>query len=280
MRELARLNPGLCVITSRLEIDQLKDIPSEVLFLDRLPTDAGVHYLKLLGDLKLLGAHGTEQELRDAVDDFKGHALALTLLGSYLEIVYAGEMRSRNEIGPLTADPELGGHARRVLESYEQWFEGQPELHILRLLALFDRPATRAALNALRAQPAMAGLTENLSSLQDRRWQFAIKNLRKARLLDPFDSSAPDNFDCHPMIRAYFAEKMKHLLPGTWKQAHQRLYEYYRSSTDEFPTTMAGITRLYSAIAHGCEAGLFESAFQEYIGYAFSRAQSSSVQES
>ena len=59
-----------------------------------------------------------------------------------------------------------GGHAFRVIAAYERWFAGEgkaPELlAALRLLGFFDRPATPENLAALRAAPAIAGLTEAL----------------------------------------------------------------------------------------------------------------------
>jgi hypothetical protein len=49
IRELARLNSGLCLITSRLEIDQLKDLSAEVIWLRRIPKESAVEYLRILG---------------------------------------------------------------------------------------------------------------------------------------------------------------------------------------------------------------------------------------
>ena len=257
IRELARLNPGLCLITSRIEIDQLKDLPAELIWLDRLPRESGVQYLQILG------ARGTGQELSDAVDEAKGHALALTLLGSYVDLVYGGDIRRRKEMGLLESWYEGHGHALRVIQSYERWFQDRPELDILRLLSVFDRPATAAALDALRAGPAIVGLTDMLSNLSSQDWRIALRNLRKTRLLDPVDANAPDDLDCHPLIRAFFADEMRKSLPETWRLAHRRLYEHYKETTEELPATISQIARLYSAVAHGCQAGLFESAFQD-----------------
>ena len=50
------------------------------------------------------------------------------------------------------------GHAFKAMEAYEKWFagegeKGQRQLAILRLLGLFDRPASKDCLDALRAEP-------------------------------------------------------------------------------------------------------------------------------
>ena len=43
--------------------------------------------------------------------------------------------------GHLGEDIRQGMHARKVMESYQRWFGDGPELSVLRMLGLFDRPA-------------------------------------------------------------------------------------------------------------------------------------------
>ena len=63
---------------------------------------------------------GDEAELRSASDEFSGHCLALTLLGSYLTDAYNGDIRRREEVSArLAHDVRQGAHARKVMESYQ-----------------------------------------------------------------------------------------------------------------------------------------------------------------
>ena len=105
---------------------------------------------------------GTSEELREAAKEYDGHCLALSLLGSYLEDACEGDVRKRKEIGPLEEDEPLGGHAQRVMAAYERWFQGEPEVAILRMVGLFDRPAEEGGIAALRAAPTIEGLTDAL----------------------------------------------------------------------------------------------------------------------
>jgi len=103
----------------------------------------------------------------NASDEFSGHCLALTLLGSFLTDAYNGDIRRRKEVSAhLAHDVREGGHARNVMESYQTWFGEGPELSVLRMLGLFDRPADERALEALLKAPAIGGLTESLSDLR------------------------------------------------------------------------------------------------------------------
>jgi len=70
----------------------------------------------------------------------------LTLLGSYLTDAFNGDIRFRKEVSArLVHDVRQGAHARKVIESYQTWFGEGPELAILRMLGLFDRPADERA---------------------------------------------------------------------------------------------------------------------------------------
>src|SRR6202011_5549298 len=120
--------------------------------LDHLSREAGAKLLRALG------VKGQKAELRRASDEFGGHCLALTLLGSYLSDAYDGDIRCREEVSKrLTHDVRQGAHARKVMASYQTWFGEGSELSILRILGLFDRPADEKAICALLDLPAIPG---------------------------------------------------------------------------------------------------------------------------
>ena len=162
VRELANDNPGLCIITTRLDVDDIKDFTGTAVenkHLEKLSDEAGMELLKHLG------VKGSDDEIKQAVRDFGGHALALTLLGTYLSKVYRGDVRKRDRIAKLTKEEKYGGRAIQVMESYEAWFKGKPELDLLRMMGLFDSPAEGGAIEALRADPPIEGLTSELKNL-------------------------------------------------------------------------------------------------------------------
>ena len=92
LRELAAFNTGLCVITTRTPVADIADHERTSALrrdLEQLSSDAGAKLLRALG------VKGDEAELRSASDEFSGHCLALTLLGSYLTDAYNGDIRCR-----------------------------------------------------------------------------------------------------------------------------------------------------------------------------------------
>ncbi|MCI0691685.1 TIR domain-containing protein [candidate division KSB1 bacterium] len=281
LKELAQFNSGLCVVTTRVALTDLslKEKTSvKRIDLEHLSPETGAQLLKSLK------VKGTEAELRAAAAEFNGHALALNLLGSYLAVVHDGEIRKRDLIPQLTEEEEQGGHARRVMESYERWLQQtaqstsqsgflkffnkqdqvSPELSILYLMGLFDRPASEGAINALRAKPPIKGLTSALQNLTLTQWFFALKHLREFCLLAEKSEHWPDSLDCHPLVREHFGEKLCQHNPAAWKEAHSRLYEYYRNLPAQYqPDTLEEMEPLFATVTHGCQAGRHEEATRE-----------------
>jgi serine/threonine protein kinase len=199
LRELAAFNTGLCVITTRTPVADLADHEGASALrrdLEQLSGDAGAKLLRALG------VKGHEAELRSASEEFSGHCFTLTLLGSYLTDAYDGDIRCRSEVsGHLARDARQGVHARKVMESYQTWLGEGPELAVLRMLGLFNRPADERMLGALLESPAIPGLTESLTDLRPTEWRTILAKLRRARLLAGEDPDYPGHLDAHPLVR-------------------------------------------------------------------------------
>ena len=116
LRELAAFNKGLCVITTRLRIADLADHAGTSalrLDLEQLSSDAGAQLLRALS------VKEDATELRRGSDEFSGHCLAPTLLGSHLADRFNGDIRFREEVSARlghdvrqgsTGNPHPKGH--------------------------------------------------------------------------------------------------------------------------------------------------------------------------
>jgi tetratricopeptide (TPR) repeat protein len=261
LRELAGFNMGLCVITTRMPVADLSDHEGSSALrrhLEHLCSHAGAQLLRALG------VKGDEAELRSASDEFSGHCLALTLLGSYLTDAYNGDIRSRNEVtGHLAHDVRQGAHARKVMKSYQTWFGEGPELSVLRMIGLFDRPAEEKAMAALLKPPAIPGLTESLTNLSSTEWRTILARLRRARLLAGEDPHNPGSVDTHPLVREYYGEQLRGQRSDAWKECNKRLFNYYRALAPQLPESFAEMEPLFLAVICGCHAGLFREALHE-----------------
>jgi tRNA A-37 threonylcarbamoyl transferase component Bud32 len=261
LRELAAFNQGLCVIATRIPVADIADFERTAAprrELEQLSGEAGAELLRAVG------VKGDEEKLRSASKELSGHCLALTLLGSYLSDAYHGDSRFLQEVSQrLGHDVRQGAHARKVMESYQSWFGEGPELSVLRMLGLFDRPADEKALGVLLKPPAIRGLTESLTDLSQIEWRTIVAKLRRARLLAEEDPIDPGHLDTHPLVREYFGEQLRSQRTEAWKECNRRLYHYYRALAPELPNSFREMKPLFSAVICGCNAGLFREALHE-----------------
>jgi hypothetical protein len=261
LKGLAANNRGLCVVTTRYSIPDLRayrQTTAPEVNLLRLSKDAGVALLRSLG------VKGTQAEFKTLVEEVKGHALTLNLLGTYLRDAHGGDIRRRDLVNLEEADEEQGGHAFRVMDAYVRSFEsegkkGQRALALLRLLGLFDRPADAGGLKALWKAPAIPDLTEPLVEISEAHRNLALTRLQDAKLLTVNRDTAGAllTLDAHPLLREYFARQIREQRPDAWRAAHRRHYEHLCATTKDKPQpTLEDLQPLFQAVSHGCQAGM------------------------
>ncbi|MEL7336438.1 MAG: hypothetical protein AAFN70_09595 [Planctomycetota bacterium] len=143
----------------------------------------------------------------------------------------------------------------------------------MRLTGLFDRPINEDCLRALRSEPAIENLTDNIIGLTDRQWNAAVRRLEQIELisnvgqLSARDTEAehenphqtvgatePQSLDAHPLIREYFAEQLRREQVDAFRAGHSRLFDHLCESTPHRPDGIEGLQPLYQAVVHGCLA--------------------------
>lgn len=287
LKGLAAFSKGLCIVTTRYRIPDLNSFGGSTVkehSLARLSMTAGVALLKTLGvkgsRRRSLIARSAPalNEFERVVEDVKGHALTLTILGNYLRDAHGGDIRKRHLVDLAEADAtEQEGHAFRVMDAYVRWLEGTERgcspppqaavsLAILRQLGLFNRPAPADRLRVLWAGDGVAGLTEELCGASDAQWNVALSRLAGAKLAVVHQDASGEfvSIDAHPLVREYFAKLLRDEHPESWRASHRRLYEYLCASTpDKADASLEDLQPLYDAVRHGCLAGLQQQAYNE-----------------
>lgn len=267
LTELARSAwSGLCVITSRVPLTDLdRWSPSYTTHnLDHLGADASVALLRYLQ------VRGAADELRAAADEMDGHALALTLLGNYLRRWHGGDVRMRVDLAdPLTnVEPEQGGHARRIMESYVRRFEERDRddaLALLDMIGLFDRPAPPDALGALLSGLDACRFTGQFARIDTPAWDTCVTDLRDMGLLNRPLPDRPRDIDAHPLVREHFRARLRDHRPDEWSRGNRRLYEHFKQEAAPTPTERRDMQVLYMAVGHGAEADLHQQVFDDVL---------------
>ncbi|MGR3319756.1 MAG: TIR domain-containing protein [Candidatus Anammoxibacter sp.] len=260
LRSLAMNNNGLCIITSRENIADIAKYQKRVkqVDLEKLTVDAGRALLRIGG------VRGTDKELEDAVEEFGYHALAVKLLAVYLKSIKGHHISNTRHIPDLDIPDNKGRHPRRVIEALSKRYMDKPEGDLLKILGFFDRPADIAAIKQIIEEPVIQDLTANICDTNETALLQSINTLRNENLLANESKHNPDTLDCHPLIREHFGDKLKQQNPDGWKEAHARLYEYYKGLPEkELPDTLEEMEPLFAAVMHGCLAGKHQEAMDD-----------------
>lgn len=287
LKALAVNSKGLCVLTTRYALADLRNyLQTTVLehHLLRLSEPAGVQLLHCLG------VHGSAQELAALVESVRGHALTLNLLGTYLRDAHGGDVRKRDQVKLEEADAEeQGGHAFRVVEAYVQWLgspdknakeakRGRRAIAVLRMLGLFDRPASADCLHALLKAPSIRGLTDALSDITVEQRNIVYARLEAAKLLTVKRDAAGELLllDAHPLVREYFGKTLKEQHPESWRQAHRRIFDHLCATTREGKQpNLEDLLPLFQAVVHGCQAKMLMEACVKVYYHRIQRGEES-----
>ena len=263
IKELASENNGLCVITSRLPVADLaafEGVRVKTIILEYLSEKASIKMLKGIG---IQGAHS---EYQQAVEEYSGHPLSLSLLGGYLNVVHRSRMGDFRKIRSLLDEQEMGVHARNLMRNYLDWFQGTPERALLFVVGLFDRSVRLGDIVTLSANcPNIEGITKDLAGLTSLQYSYAIDRLKQANLISVKEKDSQVFLDCHPLVRDFLSEFIKTEQSLAWTLGHALIFDFLRGQAVSNPTTMAELEPLFRAVIHGTQAGQYEAAFELYF---------------
>jgi transcriptional regulator with XRE-family HTH domain len=262
IRELAANNNGLCIITSRIAISDLSPFDDgriQSLELEHLALEDGV---KLLSNM---GVKGDTSHMVAAVNEYVGHPLCLSLLGSYLSVVYGADISKFRRLESLVDVQSHDAQGSKIVSSYLKWFEGALESSLLNLLGLFDCGVSLSSVKALTKRESIPGLTKELSGLSAAQWGYAVKKLVDANLIFLDDRNNRCLIDCHPLVRDFLGEYIKKEKPDIWKKGNSLIFYYLQSQETASPGTIMQSESLFRAVIHGSRAGLCKEVFQLYF---------------
>lgn len=254
-------NPGLCVVTTRENLADLRDAEG-VRHVDLEHLSA----VSCRALLRIAGVRGEDRDLEQAAVDLGHHALAITLLAPWLQGFPDRNISHMDALPPLGAvSVEADRHPRRVMVAWAEHLRDRGEhaaLALLHVLGLFDRPAELEAIRAIIEPPVIEGLG---GALRDETLNGALEVLRAARLVARMGQHAAgqQEVDTHPLVREHFGARLREAAPEAWLAAQERLYRYFLAAAPEWSLTLEEMEWLFRAVAHGCAVGRYEEVRRE-----------------
>ncbi len=281
-----------CVLTTRLP-------PGDFNYVDAAGPKLGrpARYARML-HLEGITQSASEQLLRqkfalqgDASDFFRawevcqGNPLGLQLLGTALSGFAHGHSLRRLRTANFLRPQSPGQHnpAEAIIRYYESLLGEGPPLAVLRLLGLFNRPITRAELEALNRPQSIefpdgqtttmsvAQLANGLQPISADAFASAVGRLCALNILRWFnDERAGDAYDAHALVREYYAEHLRDEALSkdvreltVWREGHACLYHYLKTELPARASTGQDLQHLVNAAAHGCRGGYHREVFEQ-----------------
>ena len=258
---------GTCVVTTRYVPENFlyKEPIVFVRELDRLSIEDGRELVVKAGVAEGLVDSDGHDSIERLVNEYDGHALALVLIANYLFRYHAGDPRRRKLSGITIPDTGPGRHARKVLQKYVSKLTSMShvaEISILNAMSIFDRPVKLNVVSKVivKVNPVISAITHPFLE--------AIENLQRMGLI----SIQFDDADMHPLVRAFFRDRLKQFEPQLWRTLNEGMFEWLlvqsKPCLSKFTDSTHSVASLNKAesevveglshlVHHACEAGFF-----------------------
>jgi tetratricopeptide (TPR) repeat protein len=252
---------SFCLVTTRAPLMDLEEfITFQHRDVERLLPEDGRDLLRKLG------VQGSDDELARVVADWDGHALTLSLLGSYLKDHHEGDVSQIRKIPPPTADEPRYERVHRVLRRYDDHLL-EAEKAFMMLFSVFRRPVEKDAFRIFRAKSKKQGMSLNdpIALLNDSQFEAMVLRLVSYRILRQLPRS--NQYTTHPLIRAHYFTLLTEGHLGHAEEAHKQIKDYYLEKAQGIPDkpSLEDLAPLIEVVHHACQSGVYDEAYGIHI---------------
>jgi tetratricopeptide (TPR) repeat protein len=251
----ADVSKGLCLITTRYPLKDL-DGWHERGYKKRSLIDLSIPDSLLM--LRSRGVKGSEEDMTEVINRYKGHALSLTSVAGYLNRYYDANIKQAPEVEFVLSDRERFKNVNKLLRKYAEKMS-ESERVFLYIFSLFRTDVTEKDFaGVFRHEIEDTKFNDVLVNLNKLDCKDLLKGLVDWRLIS-YDEMKK-SYTTHPLIKGYFKsdfdEKNK-------KLCHKRIYQYFGEYAPEQPETLEEMQPLFEQVYHGCAAGIYDEVFED-----------------
>ncbi len=215
--------------------------------------------------LRRVGVTGSDAALDRVVRDWDGHALTLSLLGSYLAERFGGDVAHVGDLPAPQASDDHYERVARVLRRYDEHLSAAERAFLL-IFSAFRLPVRESC---LRQSVPHRHRRHRPQRAADRAGRCRFRRAGRGPDRAPPDSrwvtqDGAAAYSAHPLIRAHYAERLE---SGSSAAAHRQIADYYQAdakqSLPRFPT-LDDLAPYIEIVHHLCHAGAYDEAWQVY----------------
>ncbi|MCU0568685.1 MAG: hypothetical protein MUF49_19065 [Oculatellaceae cyanobacterium Prado106] len=250
---------SLCLITSRAPLLDLIEFTSYTnRNVDRLSDVDGRSLLRKLG------LQGSDSQLDRIVTAWDGHALTLSLLGSYLVERYGGQVDDVDDMPEPLDSEDRYSRVRRVLRRYDEQLT-EAEQVFLKIFSAFRLPLQQSAFKQVfRDRTLSPALNAALAQLDPPTFKALIQQLLKYKLLR--FNPRTHYYKLHPLVRSYYLRQLEEQDQGHLKSLYRSIKDYYLGQAGSPPSTptLDDLSPLLEVVHYVCQIGAYDMAWQLY----------------
>ena len=262
VRELAKENPGLCVLSSRLknaDFDAVGATRTVSLELKGLSEPAAK---KLLTSS---GVHGEPDQFVHAIRQHEGLPLSLQLLGKHLDLISDGSLAHYMEIDSLIEESGENERAARLARDYLDQLPLDGQRKFFYLLSLYKHTVGLKEMLKLCRYRRIEGLTSEVLSLTHLELRHGIIAFEKAGVLRVRRRRQDMQLELAQFVGEAMALDLKRNFPALWLAGNRLLFDGARQKKAKFRQSESNRVKLYRAVINGVHAESWEEAFDLYF---------------
>ena len=262
VRELAKENPGLCIISTRLENADLEAIGAPRV------VSLGLKGLDEHASRKLLSfceVRGESNQLAHAVRQHEGLPLTLRLLGKHLNLACDGNLAHYMEIGPLVEESGECEHTAQLARDYLDRLPLEGQRRFFYLLSLFGRPVRLREILKLCRYRRVDGLTREILSLTHMELRYGIFSMEKAGIVRVTSQRQGMILELTHFAREAMALDLKLSFPAQWRAGNRLVFDRMRERKKGSRPGAPDREALYHAVVNGVRSGSWDEAFDLYF---------------
>ncbi len=244
---------GLCLVTTRFPVKDLdrwhgrsfRTVP----LVDLSVPDA-------LAMLRKRGVKGNDEEMKEVIEKYKGHALSLTSVAGFVKRYHDGDITKAPDVQFVFGVKERFKDVNKLLHKYAEKMS-ESELVFLNIFSLFRGEVTEKEFaGVFRHKTDGTDFNDVLVKMNELDVKDLVDGLVDWRLVS-YDETKK-SYSTHPLIKTYFEsifdEKNERL-------CHKSIYRYFGERAPELPETLEEMQPLFEQVYHGCAAGLYDGVW-------------------
>lgn len=255
---------SFCLVTSRVP---LMDFINHTAYVQRDVTRLTPEDGRDL--LRKLGVDGDDDQLDPIVSDWEGHALTVSLVGSYLGERGISIEDYNKDIFPKVEvyQDEVPRYrqVRRILERYDENLT-EADKAFLKLFSVFRLPVPESAFGRVFRADTGSTLNTDLHGLDDAQFEGLITHLVERRLIRKAEDKGTITYNAHPLVQRHYRKALEGEHNNTDVQPiHKIVADHYQENAEhKYNPTLDDLKPYIEVVHHLCRAGAYDEGYSVY----------------